>query len=346
MPTVRDRFFVIPKEQVSRLLKLPFKYYPPSETIYTPNSLTSQPSDRVGDGITMVITDYPLTQMVVTSNGKENEGNDIMAGMDSSVDTNILLAINHYDCLTIEQVQRIFSYKSYERTLQRLKRLADSQVLERKPLLYEGRGGSTWVYKVGRQGYKELRELGVSFPRFTMGAKEYLGVHWWHTIYVNDFFITAHRFTQQQPHIKIQMEMHELDLKRDRRLSKKEVIPDGWIDIHDLQDRARYCFCIELERNSRMPAAIREKIEGVVKFAQNDYDELFDTDIKTFLFFARDTEHRNELLKNMAMVLRGMGLEELAVAFKVTATSPQDVAIFTDATWFQPGIYTSMKLFD
>ncbi|MBK9714141.1 MAG: hypothetical protein IPO81_22980 [Kouleothrix sp.] len=60
--------------------------------------------------------------------------------------------VNHYDCLTIKQVQRIFQWRAYQDVSVRLKRLADGKVLDKKPLLYEGKGGTTWLYKVGPKG--------------------------------------------------------------------------------------------------------------------------------------------------------------------------------------------------
>jgi hypothetical protein len=264
----------------------------------------------------------------------------------SRVDFKILLAVNQYDCLTIEQVKRIFNYKSYTATSEKLKLLSDLEVLERKKLPHEIWGGATWLYKVGRVGRELLRDEGLAPPRFVMGASRVtVSTHWWHTVFVNDFFISAHLYAQTNPQVEIAQELHELDIKRDKRFPASGVIPDGWIDFH-VSKEYRYCFFLELERDTRAPIELRRKIENLVNFAHGPYEEVFGTDILTYLFFANNEAHRREIVSNIAVVLREMGKKEANVLFQVTDTKPSDVFLFSKACWYIPSFPTPVTLFE
>src|SRR2546423_14319008 len=96
-----------------------------------------------------------------------------MAETITKFDTDVLLAVNHYDCLTVEQIMRIFNRKNRSHTNELIQKMRRLKLLEYKELQHtDPRGGVTKLNKVGPEGYKELKRLGIAYPRFEMGAKK------------------------------------------------------------------------------------------------------------------------------------------------------------------------------
>jgi hypothetical protein len=283
----------------------------------------------------------------------------------SQKDLDILKAVNEYDFLTIRQMQRILALSSYEKLSARMARLAR---LERVAEIDEETGeeivvktgvlacmdlphpkhhgvGGTLLYKVGDYGKKLLREEGVEYPRFDVDKNEPIVTpHKWHTVWVNDFFISASLYAKQSvfPAVEIARVWHELEIRRDKKRFLSYA-PDGWIDI---RIEERFCFVIELETGSQVAADVRKKVRLLLEFIEKGYyEKAFGTDIFKCLFFALGGEkHRKAILQAVATVLRETGYD-IGHLFLVTEVHPSEMRIFTDAVWWMPNVYTPVKLF-
>jgi hypothetical protein len=84
-----------------------------------------------------------------------------------------------------------------------------------------------------------------------------------------------------------------------------------------------------------------------VLFAQDGYEKVFETPSLTYLFITMDgDDHRKSILKAAAQQLREMSRQELASIFRITAISPDDLALFTSRCWWLPGNYDPYRLMD
>jgi len=276
--------------------------------------------------------------------------------MVSPVQMNILLRVNRYDCLTNEQVQDIFHWKSYRHAAERMQILSELGLLERKKLPNEDLGGATWLYKIGEQGRTALRRNDplIDIPRFNMGAdKLVISTQWWHTVYATDVLIRAHLWQEETEGFRIaRMETERALQRRSASFPKapfaksttEKVIPDGFLEIHDLIKKDKYCFCLEVETGSHEMADIRDKVRNLVSFYDNGYERAFGVDFVVFLFIAMGIKkrsipaekHRTMMLTTIAETLREIRREDMANSFYVTSGKPRDMALFTQPIWYTP----------
>ena len=285
----------------------------------------------------------------------------------TQTDIEILLAVNRYDCLTIDQVMELFHWTSYRHAAQRLQKLsATFHVLERKKLPSIDLGGATWMHRVSERGKKAIQEYdpSVAVPRFAMGgATRVLGPTWWHTKYVNDVLICANRWLEETAGIQIARMETEKALFRRRTAFPKaaptsspsaRVIPDGFLEIHDLTKMQRLCFCVEVETGSQEMAVIGDKVRNLVRFYDEGLEHAFGVDFGVFLFVAMGIKkrrmppdvHRNTILTTITQTLQELQRPEMAETFSVTAAHPTDRALFTHPVWYVPGIARPKGLFE
>ncbi len=285
----------------------------------------------------------------------------------TQTDIDILLAVNRYDCLTIDQVMELFHWTSYRHAAQRLQKLSTTfHVLERKKLPSIDLGGATWMHRVSECGKKAIQEYdpAIEVPRFAMGgATLVLGPTWWHTKYVNDFLISANRWQEETEGFQIARIETEKALFRRRTAFPKaadssspsaRVIPDGFLEIHNLTRKEKFCFCLEVETGSQEMAVIAEKVRNLVRFYDKGLEQAFGVDFGVFLFVAMGIKkwrmpsdvHRDNILTTITQTLRKIDRPEMAETFYVTAAPLTDRALFTHPVWFVPGIAKPQGLFD
>lgn len=280
--------------------------------------------------------------------------------------------INHYDLLTIPQIMARFHYAkgSYADVTRKLKGYTEQEYLERKLIPHPTlvRGGPSYVYKLGKQGRSLLRAEDIIVPRFTMGHNdEAISKDYWHTIYVNWFFIQAHLWREQQQGVTFLREMHDLDFQRKRKDFLDKVawddgtihttIPDGFLDVR--LPKKRGVFLLELETGSQQEAAIRAKIKTIIYFLKQHYATIFEDDVFTsYLFIAMGLkglspeDHQKMLLRTIAQTLREMNLRDFWRYFRVTSCPPDSPSLFTESVWGMPvvdvgyGDYEDYTLFE
>lgn len=284
--------------------------------------------------------------------------------------SDILRMVNHYDCLTAVQLMRRYGYAaSYLPDMRHiLRQMTKRQLLERKlithPTSILGHGG--YVYKVGPKGKHQLREEGLFVPDWKMGHESTLSMRYWHTLWLNDFFITMRLWADTQEEVVIHREMHEFDFIRAKNDfkelitwadgTKHDVLPDGFIDMSI--GKERFCFLIELETGSQAPVVIGKKVKTLALFLgdpkYSPLAEKFGVDYFTaYLFLAKGVKdkltpdnHRKMILRTIAETLRGLKKDSYAEYFKVTALPPDDLSLFTARSWFMPNDYEPHGLLD
>ncbi len=198
----------------------------------------------------------------------------------SAADLKVVEYLNRYSCLTVKQLVRIFGWKDASYANERMLKLVTLGYVDRKPLPAKGIGRITWVYKLGTEGERYIKEEKRLVPyRFVMGAGKYLMPVWWHTLATQDFFVTAETWVNARKRlgedIDIEKMATELDIKRDKKNfppNSSILIPDGWIDIRYAERHRRSRLLLEVETGTQFPAVVREKIKRHIIFADKHYE--------------------------------------------------------------------------
>jgi hypothetical protein len=224
--------------------------------------------------------------------------------------------------------------------------------------------GPMLVYINGPKGQQMVEQAGFEVKRTGFGDGTGISDHNWHNINANKPLITAHLWAEQTPGARIAAMQTAFDFDRNKKL--REVTNRIWginhgmrmdgllavaFEDEDIGDRQ---FLIEFETGSQEPAAIRRKVEGLVRFEQY-FSEVFGSDLFSgYLFFATAThgvkygdprykspdDHRKVLLREIAKQLGEMDLrEEFGPLFRVTSEPPHSLNLFDRPVWWLPDHY-------
>lgn len=250
----------------------------------------------------------------------------------------ILILLNHYDRLTIRQLTRALGLmeSNYTSIAPKLKALKEQELLDVvKVAITPGSPQLTLVYFVSEKGRRVLRAEGIDTPaRKAIKAPdptEQVSLTFWrHTLSVNDLFISLTQWARDNPDIEIEM-LTEIDIRRSKDFPVEtgagNYSPDGWIDL-TVQGRG-YAFALELENAQYSEGRWEGKLQKMLGFHQvsDAADHL------RFLIIAMEgIEHRQQLSGITARTVRTTERR----LFLITATRPDDLALFTQAVWYYP----------
>lgn len=287
----------------------------------------------------------------------------------------LVRVVNHYDALPIRSIMRRFelSENSYTVASSRLAHLAkDEKILEQKKIPHPTNINSRpmLVYVVGPRGREILREHGDEVKRQKFERGTAISEHNWHSLHVNDIFISTYLWTKKTPGVELRGLMTDFDMKRDKRFPYKVIDPDtgrtdrtemdGLLGIKRAVELGKdKQFLIEYESGSHEPAALRRKIRNLVLFTMH-YEKVFGTRLFSgYLFFAAATyglkqgnpryenpdEHRKVILREISIVLGEMDAEELISKFRVTASPVDSTDFLTRPVWWFPNHFEPFHLF-
>ena len=261
----------------------------------------------------------------------------------------ILKSVYTYYYLTAKQVCRLhYSPGSFTRAERLLKELRDNEYLQWDFLPVKRRvGSSPAYYMLAKRGVAYLRSLGfdVSILPYPSEKKELKSLFLPHTMAVNDFLIASTLVAQVIPHIRLFQMKHELLLKR---TMKGRVIPDGWLDFR-INENEQVCFWLEMDRATQDGKIIKQKIQAMVLFAKDTYQQVFHTPSLTIVFATiGETGRLHNLIKWTEQVLADLHETQEADLFRFAAIPEGELDpawLFFTPIWSRPFDTTPLPLF-
>lgn len=285
--------------------------------------------------------------------------------------------VNTYEALTIRQIGRRFhlsenSYTGYSKKLADYAK-PDDQLLDERwiPHPTSARGGAIKVYIVGKRGRALLKSHGIhsEVKRARFQRNTSISKHNWHAFWVNDVLLGAQIWADRTEGVEVAAQMTDFDFDRDTRFpypikwgdgSEHGTKMDGLLAFaFEDEDKYDKQFLVELETGSHEEVPLREKVKNLALFIHSGgFQRAFGSDLfNGFLFFAMGIYgnygtaemHRKVVLKETAIQLSEMGLQDYAPFFRATSCPPDSQNLFIDPVWYFPACgpcnYDDYRLF-
>lgn len=203
----------------------------------------------------------------------------------------ILKSIYTHYLLTVEQVTRLhYSSGSTRYVSALLKAMTEKNLLGRPD---RDHVSLPYVYMLGKQGMKYLREIGEDIISFYPSDHKALSWSYFkHIIATNDVLIAARKLSLAAPHIEV------IELKHDwlLRTELKTVVPDGWINFL-LNGKVQVCIWLEVDRGTEKEKTFRRKLAVILEFIKYHYVETFGTPSVTVAFATTERQRRCEAMR-------------------------------------------------
>jgi hypothetical protein len=268
--------------------------------------------------------------------------------MPSDIDDYILDRINYYDRLTVRQLMRLkgWSDGTYPDVCARMRKLEKLDLVYHVELANQkGRGGVTNIYLLTSDGKNRAEDNDKRVRYKVIDHTEERSVDFWrHTLAVNDFLISAQVWKRTNPQVELQGMLTETDINKSRDFPVEVVLPsgevvgykpDGWLS-GEITNRP-FALSLEVERKKYSYPRWEEKLAKMVAFWESSED----ADFLVFpVITQKGEDHRNQLLKWSAMILREMGKSHVARAIRITYANISEESIFTKPVWSMPGVYS------
>lgn len=187
----------------------------------------------------------------------------------TSKDEQIVMALNRYHYLTLEQIRFLFySPKSSSYVNKVLFALVKEKYLKRT----QETVNSPFVYSLGYRAVRYLRTLGIEVDFIPSEHSDHKALHLLHSLEVSTFLIAGEKVPAYRTGLEVISLYHDLTL---RKMLSGRVVPDGFIEFREEQNRT--CIWLELDRGTEEQAHWRAKIRMMVDWINQSYTSTFDT---------------------------------------------------------------------
>lgn len=262
-----------------------------------------------------------------------------IAGQDA-----ILNALYTFPYLTVKQITRLlYAPGSIEGVMRKMKTLFDREIVLRTPL-YSQSQATEYCYYLATKGRNLLREQGYPFEGWQEPKKmaPFLrSSQFPHYMETTDVLIQTTLLPSVNENLQVRGMMHYSNLNRYR---KGSVIPDGWVDIHDISRDKELYYCVEVDRDTE-EEKLSVKIGNILYYVTNgEYQQVYHAgerqpSIPIWLFFTSMGRSRGErILKLIEDMVVSSYATDKANWFRVLFTEgkPFHVHMFVEEIWLTP----------